>query len=58
MTDTELLDTLQKSSTGYGKGWILRESSRGRGMRLHETSSNNAKPNVREAIINYINQVK
>jgi len=36
--DTKRLDKLQKLSTGYGNGWILRESMRNRGMRLLETS--------------------
>jgi len=39
-TDTQLLDFLQKSTTGYGLGWIVRRSTTGRGMRIHETSNN------------------
>jgi hypothetical protein len=37
-TDTELLDWLQSQTKGYGKGWICRLSTTGRGIRLHETS--------------------
>ena len=51
--DTQRLDALQRASTGYGVGWILRNSTNGRGMRLHETSSTDAKINIREAIDNY-----
>ncbi|GAH32504.1 unnamed protein product [marine sediment metagenome] len=48
--DTARLDFLQAQTKGYGLGWILRVSLRGRGMRLHETSQEGAKPTVREAI--------
>lgn len=48
--DTARLDALQAATTGYGKGWILRESFYGRGMRLHETSMSGASASVREAI--------
>tara|TARA_R100000781_G_scaffold115008_1_gene88423 strand:- start:4679 stop:5095 length:417 start_codon:yes stop_codon:yes gene_type:complete len=51
--DSERLDKLESLATGYGKGWILRESINGRGMRLHETSQEGAYPTVREAIDNY-----
>lgn len=54
MSDTELLDALQKTTTGYGNGWILRRSLNGRGMRLHETTLPNTEPTVREAIENYL----
>ena len=47
--DKARLDFLQEQTKGY-YGWILRESSQGRGMRLHETSQEGAKPTVREAI--------
>jgi len=50
LKDKARLDKLEKLTTGYGKGWILRESSTGRGMRLHETSRDYAYPNVRDAI--------
>lgn len=48
--DTERLDKLQRLTTGYGKGWKLRDSIHGRGMRLHETSQEDSFPTVREAI--------
>jgi len=54
MEDKELLDALQEMTKGYGNGWVLRESYRGRGMRLHESSRSGAKPTVREAIEDYI----
>jgi len=37
-TDKERLDAMQGLTIGYGKGWILRDSLNGRGLRLHETS--------------------
>jgi hypothetical protein len=49
-TDTERLDWLQSKTTHYGEGWMVRPSTTGRGMRLHETSRGGAKPTVREAI--------
>ena len=48
--DTKRLDKLQSLTKGYGKGWVLRDSSNGRGMRLHETSLDNAVSDVRTAI--------
>ena len=45
-----LLDGLQAMTKGYGRGWICRNSTTGRGMRLHETSQPDAKPTVREAL--------
>ena len=48
--DVARLDKLQDMTKGYGKGWILRNSTRGRGMRLHETSQDGAQPTVRAAI--------
>ncbi len=48
--DAERLDYLQSITQGYGKGWILRDSSTGRGMRLHETNMEGAQPTVRAAI--------
>lgn len=35
-TDTERLDWLQAQTTGYGNGWLARESTTGRGFRLHD----------------------
>ena len=51
--DIERMNKLQSLTTGYGKGWILRDSSTGRGTRLHETELDGATPDVREAIDNY-----
>lgn len=50
-TDTEMLDWLQDRTKGYGKGWVCRDSITGRGMRLHETSKQDAKGTVRKAIL-------
>jgi len=55
-TDTELLDAIQSLAKGYGDGWVFRESVNGRGMRLHESDIEDATPDVREAIKNYLNQ--
>ena len=57
-TDTELLNALQDLTVGYGNGWVLRGPNTGRGMRLHETSGLEGKPNVRDAIKNYLNQIE
>ena len=54
-TDTERLDFLQKQTIGYGRGWILRLSGYGRGWRLHETSTPDAVPDVRDAIDKVMN---
>lgn len=51
--DTKRLDKLQALTVGYGLGWILRKSTTGRGMRLHETSDLKASETVREAIDKY-----
>ena len=48
--DTDRIDFLQSKTKGYGNGWIFSDSSTGRGMRLHETTKDGAKPTVREAI--------
>jgi hypothetical protein len=48
--DTKRLDWLQDQSWGYGKGWIVRPSTTGRGMRLHETNQEGASETVRRAI--------
>jgi hypothetical protein len=63
-TDTELLDALQSTTKGYGDGWVLRESSNGRGMRLHEAGSEmplsegEAVEDVRQAIKNYLKKAQ
>jgi len=56
-TDTELLDWLEKQRTDYGVGIVFRQSTTGRGWRLHETDNdwkwltkNEPQPTVREAI--------
>lgn len=54
MTDTERLNKLQELTTGYGSGWILRMSSTGRGIRLHETSRVDGESDVRKAIDKFI----
>ena len=48
--DAERLDYVQSITKGYGKGWVLRNSNTGRGMRLHETGEPTGNPSVREAI--------
>lgn len=48
--DRDRLDFLQSRTKGYGKGWIARNSSTGRGCRLHESSRDGATPLVRDAI--------
>lgn len=48
--DKERLDWLQSQTKGYGTGWLCRDSTTGRGMRLHETSTIGAFPDVRQAI--------
>lgn len=52
--DTELLDHLQATTTGYGNGWVLRNSASNRGMRLHETSGEGTSKTVREAIAKHM----
>ncbi len=53
-TDTERIDALNVLTQGYGNGWILRESSTGRGLRLHESEHPDAVPDVRDAIDNFL----
>lgn len=53
-TDKERLDFLQEKMTGYGNGWLLRGSTTGRGLRLHETSQDGAVKDVRQAIDNFM----
>lgn len=49
-TDTEMLDWLQKNCKNYGKGWICRNSTYGRGLRVHETAREDAQETIRKAI--------
>lgn len=49
-TDTELLDFLQRQ-TKEGQRWIARESTAGRGFRLHVTTRPAGVPDVREALL-------
>lgn len=53
-TDTELLDFLQELTDNacYTGKVICRFSSTGRGWRLHESSRDDAIPDVRQAITN------
>ena len=55
MTDTELLDALQKLNDDavYTGKCVLRMSLSGRGWRLHETSLEDGTKNVRQAITNF-----
>lgn len=53
LTDKERLDKLQETSS-YGKGWIMRMSTTGRGLRLHESSHEDAIPDIRQAIDNFL----
>jgi hypothetical protein len=57
-TDKELLDFLQEltNKDEYTGSVILRKSEHGRGWRLHETARYGSVPDVRQAIINYIEQ--
>lgn len=48
--DRQRLNYLDSTTKGYGKGWVLRDSATGHGMRLHETSEQTAHPTVRQAI--------
>ena len=59
-TDKELLDFLQElnDKQDYTGKCVLRGSITGRGWRLHETSLDNAKKDVREAIIDYMEELK
>jgi len=53
MTDKERFDFLEKHKNGYGNGWVCRESTTGRGLRIHETSNINLHT-IRDAIDYYI----
>jgi len=60
MNDTERLDFLESTKKVHGYGWLLRDSTTGRGMRLHETSSSHptVRPTIREAIDAYQESLK
>jgi len=45
-----LLQQLELEKQGYGKGWVCRYSTKDRGLRIHETTRENAKPTIIEAI--------
>jgi len=53
LDDRARLNKLQLLTKCYGKGWVLRESWFGRGMRLHETNNESACASVRAAIDNF-----
>ncbi len=56
MTDTELLDALQKLNDDkrYTGKCVLRMSTSGRGWRLHETTRSFGRRNVRNAIEEFV----
>jgi len=59
-TDTELLDFLQEltdKSDSAGRV-VMRDSSIGRGWRLHESSADFAVKDVRSAITTYMKSIK
>lgn len=58
--DIELLDFLQQelNKSAYTGKVVCRDSTTNRGWRLHETSREGAVSDVRQAIINYMEQVK
>lgn len=60
MTDTELLDALQKlnDKCKYTGKCVLRMSTSQRGWRLHETSRRGAQRNIRTAIYDFIMSTK
>jgi len=49
---------LQNLTHGYGNGWVCRESSNGRGLRLHESELEDSVTTIREAIDNYLDKGK
>jgi len=57
LTDKELLDYLNKNKTN-SNGWICRDSSMGRGLRIHQTSREDAVSDIREAIKIFIEENK
>ena len=57
-TDTERLNAIQNLEKGYGKGWVLRNSIFDRGLRLHETKLDDANPDIRIAIDNFLDKLE
>lgn len=55
-TDTERLDALQECAIGFGNGWIIRVSTTGRGLRMHETRQPGAETDIRKAIDKYLDK--
>lgn len=58
LTDTDLLNWLDKQTGRYTGKVLFRWSTTGRGWRLHETSQSGAVSSVREAIENAIKKEK
>jgi hypothetical protein len=56
-TDADRLDALNALAKGYGTGWILRNSSTLRGMRLHESDHPDGESDVRKAIDKYLDEI-
>lgn len=56
-TDIDRLNALNLLMRKYGKGWILRDSSFGKGLRLHESGFNDAVPDVRDAIDKFLHDI-
>ena len=54
ITDTQRLDFLNVMTGSYTGNVIMRDSTNGRGWRLHETSHDQAVPDVRKAIDEYM----
>lgn len=52
LTDTDLLNWLDRQTGKYTGKVLFRWSTTGRGWRLHETSQKGAVTTVREAIVN------
>lgn len=58
LTDTELLDWLDRQTGTYTGKVKFRWSTTARGWRLHETESEGAVSTVREAIVNAMNEAQ
>jgi len=56
LEDKERLDRLEEIKQGYGKGWVVRWSTTNRGLRIHESSRDDALPTIREAIDDFLNK--